>query len=49
MNILDETMLQSLTDSVILGVELFLGVAILYGGAHFLFEYIHERRNNKDE
>ena len=49
MNLLDESLLQSLTNSVILGIELFLGAAILYGGAHFLFEYIHERRNNKDE
>ncbi len=49
MKVFDESLLQSLTDSVILGVELFLGVAILYGGAHFLFEYIHERRNKKDE
>ena len=49
MNILDETMLQSLMDSAILGLGLFMGVAVLYGFAHFAFEYIRERRNKKDE
>ena len=49
MKVYDDSMLQSLIDSAILGLGLFMGVAVLYGFAHFTFEYIRERRNKKDE
>ena len=49
MKVFDETLLQNLIDSAILGLGLFMGAAVLYGFAHFAFEYIRERRNKKDE
>ncbi len=49
MKVYDDSMLQSLMDSAILGLGLFMGAAVLYGFAHFAFEYIRERRNKKDE
>ena len=49
MKVFDETLLQNLMDSVILGLGLFMGAAVLYGFAHCAFEYIRERRNKKDE
>jgi len=44
--VFDESLLQSLLDSVILGSKLFVGVTALVAGTYFLFDYLTRKKKD---
>lgn len=46
MNVFDDSALQNLLDSVILGSKLFVGVTALVAGTYFLFDYLTRKKKD---
>ncbi len=46
MNVFDDSALQNLLDSVILGSKLFVGVTVLVAGTYFLFDYLTRKKKD---